>query len=121
MIQKPPEGYPVSSYCTSCGNDFSADWLFDKHRIGKHEYTYSDGLKLLPPVEDGRRCMTEDEMIEAGMRIMTKEEKLATTRHRHRAEFDVSLWFDPARTEQVREAFAKSGHALGREKATDAS
>jgi hypothetical protein len=31
---------------------------FDNHRVGKHAYMHSEGLKLDPPVEDGRRCLS---------------------------------------------------------------
>ncbi|SRR5580765_2275242 len=97
-----PSGYVCSAYCTSCGRDFSGDKLFDRHRIGKHEYTYSEGLNSIPPLEDGRRCMTTDEMLEAGMRPMTETEMNETARHRHRIGFNVEMWFDPTIAEDVK-------------------
>lgn len=98
-----PEGYKVSSYCTSCGKDFSHDGLFDRHRIGTHEYTYSEGLKLDPPKVDGRRCKTEQEMMKSGMRMMTPEEMLGSRRHAHRVGFGIEMWFDPAELARMRE------------------
>lgn len=50
------------NYCRSCRQDFSSTSLFDQHRVGKHEYTYSDGLDMEPPQEDGRRCLEITEM-----------------------------------------------------------
>ena len=54
------------NYCTSCRRDFAAVRAFDAHRVGKHAYTYSEGLKLNPPREDGRRCLHQTEMVERG-------------------------------------------------------
>lgn len=48
--------------CRSCGEDFVTVTAFDEHRTGVHEYTYSEGLALDPPVEDGRRCFGVDEL-----------------------------------------------------------
>lgn len=107
MRHDPPKGYPVSSFCTNCGNDFAADWLFDLHRIGVHEYTYSEGLNFNPPLEDGRRCMTEEEMLNANMRPMTEDEKKATMRHNLRSGFNVALWFNPDETHRARAAFGR--------------
>jgi hypothetical protein len=45
------------NWCASCGEDFSSSTLFDRHRVGRHEYTQSDGLSFDPPREDGRRCL----------------------------------------------------------------
>jgi hypothetical protein len=52
--------------CRACDQDFSSVLLFDRHRVGKHEYTYHEGLKFEPPVEDGRRCLTVAEMTDKG-------------------------------------------------------
>jgi hypothetical protein len=54
--------------CRSCGQDFTSVRGFDKHRVGVHLYTYSEGLKLAPPREDGRRCLAVDELEDAGFR-----------------------------------------------------
>jgi hypothetical protein len=55
--------------CRSCDTDFASVAAFDRHRTGTHEYTLSEGLRFEPPVEDGRRCMDVDEMLEAGMEV----------------------------------------------------
>lgn len=103
-----PEGYRVNSYCTSCGKDFYSDRLFDKHRTGIHAYTYSEGLKLDPPKEDGRRCMDEEEMNKIGMRPMTEQEMSATKRHAHRIGYGIEMWFDPIEHAKSQEKFSKA-------------
>ena len=67
--QERPERNPTVNLCCACDTDFASVSAFDKHRIGKHAYTYSEGLKFDPPVEDGRRCMDVDEMTAAGMEL----------------------------------------------------
>lgn len=42
--------------CRSCGEDFGSVSAFDAHRIGKHDYLYSDEHP------DGRRCLSVEEM-----------------------------------------------------------
>ncbi|HEX4672032.1 MAG TPA: hypothetical protein VH279_07175 [Solirubrobacteraceae bacterium] len=106
MGHDPPPGYPVSSYCTSCGVDFTGDWLFDKHRVGRHEYMLSEGLRLDPPREDGRRCLDRDEMRALGWRPLTQAELLASPRQRRRAGFDQELWFSPGDDKRKRASFA---------------
>ena len=54
--------------CPVCRLDFRSLTAFDAHRVGKHAYTYLEGLALSPPREDGRRCLDEDEMRAAGWR-----------------------------------------------------
>ena len=58
---------------TFCGEPlpqlFSSVEGFDRHRVGKHEYTYSEGLKFDPPVEDGRRCLYVHEMEGLGLSL----------------------------------------------------
>jgi hypothetical protein len=44
--------------CSGCGKDFRSGGAFEMHRIGKFEPK---------PGQEGRRCMTTDEMIAAGM------------------------------------------------------
>lgn len=102
-----PEGYRVNSYCTSCGRDFSNDDLFTRHRTGVNEYTYSEGLNFDPPIGDGRRCKTDEEMNADGMYFMTNEEMFAG-RHKHRIGFGVQMWFDPLKAEQAKTAFRPS-------------
>lgn len=58
----------MANWCRACEQDFSSVRTFDQHRVGKHEYTYSEGIKFEPMVEDGRRCLTEDEMLLLGLR-----------------------------------------------------
>jgi hypothetical protein len=53
--------------CCACRRDFSSIAAFDRHRVGKHAYDFAEGLAL--GFEDGRRCMDEDEMLEAGMAL----------------------------------------------------
>jgi len=43
--------------CSSCGKRFGGIVAFDAHRVGKHAYDYS------PEHRDGRRCLTEKEML----------------------------------------------------------
>src|SRR5262245_66473070 len=102
MWKEPPDGYPVLCYCTTCGRDFSGDWMFDAHRVGVFDYRYGEGLKMDPPREDGRRCMDPEEMQERGWRPMTDEEMRASRRDKHRAGFGVELWFDAAENARKR-------------------
>jgi hypothetical protein len=59
--------------CVACKKDFASVAAFDRHRIGTHEYDFAEGLRFDPPREDGRRCMDEDEMTEAGMELDARE------------------------------------------------
>ena len=93
-----PDGYPVSSACRSCGRDLTSDTLFDRHRVGDHQLDY-------PEHENGRRCATDEELDAKGLRPMTRDEKLATSRHARRADFDVELFWDPAAVEEMRQSF----------------
>jgi hypothetical protein len=52
--------------CRGCGEDFASVDLFDRHRVGVHAYTFSEGLRVEPPREDGRRCLAVAEMLERG-------------------------------------------------------
>jgi hypothetical protein len=52
--------------CRSCGQDFGSVSAFDRHRVGKHAFTFTEGLRLDPPREDGRRCLDTDELALAG-------------------------------------------------------
>jgi hypothetical protein len=98
--------YPCLSFCTTCGHDFSGDRMFDRHRVGKHDYTYTEGLRMSPPREDGRRCLTPEEMRELGWRPYTDDELRASTRHRKRAGFGIELWFNPTHAAKTRAEFA---------------
>src|SRR5579883_2762651 len=53
--------------CTVCGEDFASLAAFDRHRVGRHAYSYRQGLRREPPREDGRRCLDPDEMRKAGL------------------------------------------------------
>jgi hypothetical protein len=53
--------------CAACGQDFGSVELFDRHRVGRHAYTFSEGLAMAPAREDGRRCLDEQEMQDAGL------------------------------------------------------
>jgi hypothetical protein len=57
--------------CTGCGVDFSSVKAFDAHRVGVHAYDFAEGLETDPPREDGRRCLDEQEMLEAGLELDT--------------------------------------------------
>lgn len=40
---------------------------FDTHRVGRHAYTFAEGLRMDPIREDGRRCLDIPELCDAGM------------------------------------------------------
>lgn len=48
--------------CGAYGQDFNSVRLFDRHRVGKHAYTFKEGMAMVPPREDGRRCLDPVEM-----------------------------------------------------------
>ena len=73
--------------CCACETDFSSVSAFDKHRVGKHRYTYSEGLKFDPPVEDGRRCMDVDEMTAAGMELDARGRRTITADRKRITEY----------------------------------
>lgn len=50
--------------CGACELDFAAVDDFDFHRVGVHDYTLSEGLKI--GKEDGRHCLSTGEMLELG-------------------------------------------------------
>lgn len=54
------------NFCRACKTDFRSLGAFDAHRVGKNSYTFSQGLKFEPPVEDGRRCLSKSELLKAG-------------------------------------------------------
>ena len=55
--------------CGACGVDFASVAAFDRHRVGRHAYSFLEGMHLEPPQEDGRRCLDEGEMRQAGMEV----------------------------------------------------
>ena len=50
------------NHCRVCGQDFGSLGAFDNHRVGKHAYTFAEGLRFEPSKEDGRRCLDADEL-----------------------------------------------------------
>jgi hypothetical protein len=66
--------------CRTCDQDFGSVELFDRHRVGTHSYTYSEGARMDPPRDDGRRCLGIVEMREKGWALDKR-----------------GRWFDPAR------------------------
>jgi hypothetical protein len=75
--------------CVCCKEDFASVRMFDNHRVGKHEYLYSEGLRMDPPREDGRRCLDADEMLAKGWQ-----------------QDEQGLWFSPESREKAREYFS---------------
>jgi hypothetical protein len=69
MTSDPRFPYRPLNGCSTCGCDFASVSAFDRHRTAVRAYTYTEGLKLDPPVEDGRRCMDEAELLKAGMEV----------------------------------------------------
>jgi hypothetical protein len=61
-------GRSVVNLCCSCGVDFASVAAFDRHRVGRHAFTFSEGLRLSPSRVDGRRCRDAGEMAAAGMK-----------------------------------------------------
>jgi hypothetical protein len=80
--------------CRDCGQDFSSVRAFDRHRVGVHAYTYSQGVAMEPAREDGRRCLGLDELEDAGFR------QTASGR-----------WELAAEADRARRAFRRSGKA----------
>jgi len=54
--------------CRSCNQDLGSVDLFDRHRVGKHDHTYTEGVAMTPIGEDGRRCVSAAEMALLGWR-----------------------------------------------------
>lgn len=52
--------------CSDCGLGFSSVRAFERHRVGKLQYTHSEGLAMSPPRDDGRRCRPKDDLGAAG-------------------------------------------------------
>ncbi len=76
------------NYCRNCEQDFSSIAAFDKHRVGVHAYTYSEGVAMEPMREDGRRCLTTDELRASGFRQNVRGRwELAASADRARAAF----------------------------------
>jgi hypothetical protein len=52
--------------CSACGEDFGGIVAFDAHRVGKHAYDYSTQHP------DGRRCLTQKEMLEKSFKLNSR-------------------------------------------------
>lgn len=76
--------------CCRCRQDFTSVAGFDRHRRGTFEYTFTEGLDMDPPREDGRRCLGPDELTEIGFRQDPQ-----------------GRWFDPAKSEAARAYFTR--------------
>ena len=77
--------------CRACDQDFGGLELFDRHRVGVHEYTFKEGLAMVPPREDGRRCLDVEEMTGLGWRLNAR-----------------GRWVDPVRASRASRAFTPS-------------
>jgi hypothetical protein len=53
--------------CRSCREDFGSVSAFDRHRVGRHTYTFREKLEL--GRENGRRCLDTDELEAVGMAL----------------------------------------------------
>jgi hypothetical protein len=98
MIRRARDGFspglgsrPVRprNLCCACGQDFNSVDVFDRHRVGVHAYSYSEGAQMEPPREDGRRCLSVAEMAERGWQPTGD-----------------GRWFDPVSAARARLAFA---------------
>lgn len=78
--------------CRACGEDFASVEMFDRHRVGVHEYTFAEGLAMSPSREDGRRCLDEEEIEAEGWRTDKR-----------------GRWFDPIRRVATHRAFRTDG------------
>jgi len=72
--------------CSACGLDFAKLEGFDYHRVGRHAYTLSEGLKMEPAREDGRRCLDKGELRARGYDVDPR-----------------GLWFNVSRREADRD------------------
>lgn len=53
--------------CRGCEADFGSVGAFDRHRVGRHAYTFAEGLDEFGR-ENGRRCLDSDELEAKGWR-----------------------------------------------------
>ena len=109
-----PHDYIPLNGCASCGRDFTSLASFDRHRVGRHAYTFDEGLRLDPPREDGRRCLDADELLAAGLERVAPG---AASKYDSRLKSGVPLYWDPVQAEGARERFraasAKAVDGLG--------
>lgn len=89
--------------CMSCGEDFGSVSAFDAHRVGSHEYLFSESRA------DGRRCVTTEQLQERGWR--------RDGRNRWRRPSDGAPWAssgNQAKGERALTKQAKQSHRLRR-------
>jgi hypothetical protein len=72
--------------CSGCRQDFASVSLFDRHRVGSFEHNWS------PDREDGRRCLSIEEIQDKGWELDAR-----------------GRWVDPVRAQRAREAFSAVG------------
>jgi hypothetical protein len=97
--------YIPLNQCSLCEADFTSVEYFDQHRVGTHEYTFAEGMRMEPPREDGRRCLDEQEMAAVGLvRVKAGDSK----RHEARVATGVSLYWNPLLATQLRKHHAHS-------------
>lgn len=105
---------PMST-CGSCKKIFSSTSLFDAHRIGSFgEPVYDqkdverDAKKkrVLSYTKSSRRCMTTEELLQAGYQFEHKPITVTRDGQARREEHDV--WYDPVAREKMRAAFGRS-------------
>lgn len=84
-VDTPERTGPFLNLCRDCGEDFSSVEMFDRHRVGRHGYTITEGLHMDPPVEDGRRCLSPFELLVLGCELDAR-----------------GRWHDPARSGRAR-------------------
>ena len=56
----------MADICATCQLVFTGTADFDSHRVGTHAYTYSEGVAMSPLHEDGRRCLSLEEIEQDG-------------------------------------------------------
>ncbi len=74
--------------CTVCGKKFKSTAAFDMHRVGPFEvdehgvpiaeFSPEGGVRWKKRTRSGRRCMSTEEMIEAGMGTNAKGQWMKT-------------------------------------------
>lgn len=71
--------------CCACNQDFSSTKIFDRHRVGSHQYKWS----LEHPA--GRRCLGVGEMEDLGWELNK-----------------AGRWYDPAKASQTGKYFSRA-------------
>ena len=71
------KGAPANG-CSGCGHDFTSTNLFDRHRVGRYEFTLEQGLKLDPPQENGRRSYRRFVRKRLNVRLMSSRSREPT-------------------------------------------